>query len=124
MGYRTQYRLTANPAQVTRKVRLEVLITEAHLLTPVERKREVDRVVDVVAEVTPAIGDPFEEACKWYEHETHMREISDQFPEVLFTLTGEGEESGDLWVKYFSGGKMQHCPGVMTYEPFDENRLK
>jgi len=47
------------------------------------------------------------EACKWYEHEKDMAEFSRKFPKVLFTLKGEGEESGDIWAKYFVNGKMQ-----------------
>jgi hypothetical protein len=65
-----------------------------------------------------------EEECKWYKNEEHMREVSKNFPEVLFMLTGEGEESGDMWRKYFFNGKMQFCNAIITYEAFDPDKLK
>jgi hypothetical protein len=64
------------------------------------------------------------ESCKWYEHEKVMRSFSARFPDVLFILHGEGEETGDVWDKYFKGGKMQECRVVMTIPPFDERKLQ
>ena len=45
------------------------------------------------------------DTCKWYEHEEEMRQFSKRFPDVVFKLSGEGEESGDIWVKYFKGSR-------------------
>jgi hypothetical protein len=64
------------------------------------------------------------ESCKWYDHETDMREISEQYPDVTFVLSGEGEEAGDLWKKYFRNGKMHACSVFITYEAFDEAKLR
>lgn len=61
--------------------------------------------------------------CKWYEHEKHMREMSKAVPDVLFILKGEGEESGDIWHKYFLNGKMQVSKAVLTLEPYDPKKL-
>lgn len=64
-----------------------------------------------------------EEPTKWYEHEGDMRKVSLEHPDLVFKLTGEGEENGDLWVKYFKNGKMQICEAKITYDEFDESKL-
>lgn len=54
-----------------------------------------------------------------------MIQVSKAFPDVLFTLSGEGEESGDVWVKYFKGGKVQQeAMPKWTPPPFDESKLR
>jgi hypothetical protein len=42
---------------------------------------------------------------KWYEHAIELIMLSRKYPEFLFTLSGDGEENGDLWKKFFKGGK-------------------
>lgn len=69
------------------------------------------------------IVDEYSDGWKWYEHEQTMRDISRVFPSVLFTLIGEGEESGDVWRKYFMDGKMQVSKAVISFEDFDEKKL-
>lgn len=61
---------------------------------------------------------------KWYSHEEDMRRVSSNHPNHVFKLTGEGEEPGDLWVKYFKNGKMQECMAEITYENYDESKLR
>jgi two-component SAPR family response regulator len=61
---------------------------------------------------------------KWYPWEVDMRLFSQKFPGVLFKLHGEGEESGDIWEAYFKDGKAQMCRAVITFEEFDESKLK
>ncbi len=62
---------------------------------------------------------------KWYEHEGDFKKVSKEFPHILFTLDGEGEESGDVWRKYFMGGKMQDANTklTITHDDFDKDKL-
>ena len=60
---------------------------------------------------------------KWYTHEEDIKKFSKRFPTVLFTLKGEGEESGDMWFKYFKNGKMQVAMARIEFDSFNEGKL-
>lgn len=68
--------------------------------------------------------DGYGEACKWYDHEEEMAEFSKIYPDVVFELSGEGEESGDIWKKYFKNGQKQICMAEIVYPPYDETKLR
>lgn len=44
---------------------------------------------------------------KWYDHEKDMVKLSKEFPNVIFHLSGDGEEQGDVWKEIYSGGAKQ-----------------
>lgn len=46
-----------------------------------------------------------QEPTKWYDWENDMLLLSLRYPETLFKLDGEGEESGDIWRAFYKGGK-------------------
>jgi hypothetical protein len=60
-----------------------------------------------------------EEDCKWYDHEDEMKSFSEEFPQLVFKLHGSGEEQGDVWIKYFHGGKMKVVRPVLQWPSFD-----
>ena len=64
------------------------------------------------------------DSMTFYHHEEPMRKLSAQLPDVVFVLSGEGEEAGDIWKKYFKGGKMQECRARIEYDEYDEAKLK
>lgn len=60
---------------------------------------------------------------QWRDHEADMRKLSAAAPGFLFILSGEGEEAGDLWKKYFKGGRMQEARARVEFDEFDESKL-
>ena len=94
-----------------------------------------DSIVDKMEEIGIFEGGGFDanktqmcfdtmDLARWYEWEADMREVSSAFPNVLFTLSGAGDDSGDLWKAYFVGGKMQYAPAQIVYDDFDSARLR
>lgn len=66
----------------------------------------------------------YNDSCKWYSWHEHMIEVSKRFPDDLLVISGDGEEQGDQWKAYFKNGKSQVCKAVITFEEFDESKLK
>ena len=64
-----------------------------------------------------------DDTTKWYEHDEEMLELSKQFPETIFCLYGDGEESTDMWYSYYKNGRMQHCPARIEFDEYDESKL-
>lgn len=60
---------------------------------------------------------------KWYEHDRDMLRLSRAFPEVLFVLWGEGENTEDLWKCYYLDGRVQEAPARVEYPAFDPDAL-
>lgn len=61
--------------------------------------------------------------CKWYDHEDDMRLLSSKFPDNVFWLSGCGEDSEDMWQKFFVDGRMQLCYAKIVYDDFDVSKL-
>lgn len=61
---------------------------------------------------------------KWYKHGEDCLEVSKQFPDTIIYLKGFGEEQWDQWKKYFKNGKQFIARAVVTFEEFDESKLK
>ena len=83
-----------------------------------------DLIADLVSENEEAAyaidsGGEAMESCKWYSHEADLRAFSKKHPEALFRLSGEGEESGDIWAEYHRDGKMQRCKAKIVIPEFN-----
>ena len=86
----------------------------------------IDKLRDVSEEATYALcsNGESEESCKWYTHQDELKKFSLSHPEALFKLSGEGEESGDIWHEYYQNGKVQTCKAQIVFADFDERLLK
>ena len=52
---------------------------------------------------------------KWYEYNKDFIGLSIKYPSVLFTLSGEGEGSMDLWRKFYLDGIWSGGPVKIIY---------
>lgn len=103
MGYYTQYKLSI-------KVGNTDLISEF-----VSENENADHALYENGETR--------QECKWYDHEQELKSFSANHPETIFQLNGEGEESGDIWIKYFKNGRCQTCKAKLVFDDFNENKL-
>ena len=75
--------------------------------------------LDVVGEIEKKLEEmEFEDGnfnSKWYHFTEDMCKLSVEFPYVLFTLHGEGEESPDLWEEHYLDGKYQTAVAKIVY---------
>lgn len=63
------------------------------------------------------------EALTWYDHENDILELSNKHPNLLFHLEGEGEESGDIWKKWFRNGKSVTTQARIVFDTPDLDTL-
>ena len=60
----------------------------------------------------------------WPTHESYLKGLSERNPEETFTLDVFGDSTETIFKKYFKNGKMFVSQAVVTYETFDESKLK
>tara|TARA_R110002020_G_scaffold49068_1_gene140010 strand:+ start:355 stop:663 length:309 start_codon:yes stop_codon:yes gene_type:complete len=92
----------------------------------VENGDPFDRVLDAIKEksfYSSWVGNALE-GEKWYSQSDDVKAVSEVYPDKLIVVSGEGEESGDIWREYFLNGKSQYVKAKLTFEDFDKNKLK
>lgn len=66
-----------------------------------------------------------DQEAKWYNYTDDMKKLSEYFPNVIFSLQGDGEEKLDMWIHYFCNGKSYRETIIqIVKKDFDENKLK
>ena len=60
---------------------------------------------------------------KWYDHKDDMLKISKEYPDILFTVDGDGEDQGDVWREYYKNGRMQRVEPKVIWPEFDEDKF-
>lgn len=123
MGYYTYHELEIVSEVGEEKIKeIEQYIVDNELnweLNKFNGEENLQFIVDEYGESSLA-----QEPSKWYESTLDMKKMTLAFPDILFKMHGEGEESGDLWDCYYLNGKYQYCPVMLSYEPFSEEKLK
>lgn len=112
MGYETHYKLRIQTPEPNREDEI------------------LEQIIETESEGYPdlrwALGNDGYSGCrsKWYEHFRDMIEISLKYPDIIFHLLGEGEESGDIWEKTFVNGKCHAREAQIVMEEFDPSKLR
>ncbi len=78
-------------------------------------KEHVEKWNEYVAYAMFGAGGIMPDEHKWYEHEDDMKLVSQDFPDLVFILTGWGEETGDIWRKYFIRGEMSGGAATIVF---------
>jgi len=134
MGYCTNYKISSKgkPFTENENKAIEDLEKQAESLTGELKEIALKGIADKKSRqpknakqlVVQELGfDPFGDSCKWYEHDKDMRKVSQKYPNTIFILEGEGEESADIWKKYYLGGKCQEARAEVIIPEFDESKL-
>lgn len=101
MGYTTEYSLQCKP-EILKDFRLSCPMAEYSINEN---------------------GDPID-AVKWYTAQKDLINFSRKYPTELFTLIGRGEDRQDIWKLYVINGKSQLTKAKISFEKFDERKLK
>ena len=59
--------------------------------------------------------------AKLYDLEAWIAQLAPKYPNLLIILTGDGEESGDIWEKRWKGGESEYQEAVIP--PFTNSNL-
>lgn len=92
MGYYTRFNLNIEPVKgsiITEEQRKQLSIDFANLLG------EREAFKDLTSGWCPE--------WKWYGYHEDMMQLATHFPNILFTLEGDGEDREDWWIEQYCG---------------------
>lgn len=119
MGYYTYYSLEVSG--ITRDKKGKLIFGDVPSVVQEDLEDEIDKLdVFVGGDIDYGWESEF---IKWYDYEDDMLTLSHRFPDILFTLYGNGEDDEDMWCAYYYDGAVQNAPAVISYDKFDENKL-
>ena len=139
MGYNINYWLTVSPEKGITYMPLKEVVREwkeGYDLLPKDFMHPIEVGFDILSEVmkeevedghTYILGNIIDGGGDgtWRTDEVEMKRLSalPKYKDVLFTLHGEGEDTRELFYKYFKNGKMQVCRAEITYPEFSEDKF-
>lgn len=87
-----------------------------------------DQFESVLSELTILSGYSFDpegnaRSIKWYDYEEDMKIFSTLYPNHIFLVEGDGEESGDVWKHYFKNGKSICIQPTLSWPEVDFSTL-
>lgn len=111
MGYRSNFMLSAEP------------ITE-ELYTKIGEELELYNCRCECEGIENRVGQWSDIDDTWYSSMADMVQISQEFPDVIFTLYVEGEDRNDTWRAIFRNGSFQVNGATFVFDPYISSRMK
>jgi len=62
--------------------------------------------------------------ASWYDWDTNLIELSKRYPDIRFTVYGDGDSSDDRWKAWFQNGKSYQEHAEIIYPVYDESKMK
>ena len=111
MGYLTEHYLVARRAdrQPVTQEQYEAILKELKAHDLIGYALDSGYLTDKEAEFYSC------DMVKWYDHDQDMLAISKVFPDMVFMLHGNGEDSEDLWQAYYKNSRMEHCQAQIVF---------
>jgi hypothetical protein len=72
-----------------------------------------------IGKITGYLYDTFDCQIKWYKCNDQMKEYSKEYPNLIFEITGYGEEVQDIWRTYYKNGKSQNERAIVSFAEFN-----
>ena len=119
MSYYTKHQASWDQTEVTHeeasRALAEIAADDRSVRTPESRsdQDQASRWLDIITG---------EQRAEPAQVDTHMRELSERYPGVRFTVDGQGEDQGDTWREYFMDGRSQLVR--MDDQEFDPDKLE
>lgn len=115
MGYRTDFRLDVCKYA---KDKLEELDLDEQVEVISKLRSENENALHAFNE-----EGCFENEMSWYDYDKEMAEFSKKYPDYIFVLWGDGQNSDDKWVHYFHNGLSQFERAKIEYGDYDPGKL-
>lgn len=71
------------------------------------------------ADREPLFTELFDSELKWYDCDRDMKNLSAEFPDLTFTVTGYGEKSLDIWRLWARNGQTYRSEAEFTFQAPD-----
>lgn len=105
--------------------------TNFTIITPKEAKITEEILQEACSdyyfeEVLEGVRFVSEDSFKWYDYNDDMKKLSKKkkYKDMLFSVEGEGEDSGDIWKAYYKNGKSCHTHARIVFDDFKEEDLE
>ena len=101
MGYYTDFKISLEKGEVKNEDEFEFF--------QLKLEKESGYQFDLSCNVLTLNG-------KWYEHEEHLKTVSEKFPHLTFLVEGEGEENGDIWKATVKDGTFKKVKAKIVFD--------